>query len=143
MEYSSQYDTEAFLAFPFIAITASSIAYIVLESKGIANNLAVFLSILIAISVMMIMVWDIRKLTICGEKVRFDRLFATVEFDISEIDEILDYYASTLYARRLLIIKMKNGKKLQVKETRDKAFQEIKQILENLDMTLEIKQIRK
>ena len=143
MKYSSKFDREIIVGFPVLAIVGGSILFLVLDSYQVGTITAAVLGIVAATAIMWAMLFDIKALTIDESQIEFERVFGTQKFDLSDVKEIWDYSHWSLYARRQLIIHFKNGKKIQVKETRDKIFDKLKEDIEKLDWSIEFKKIKK
>ncbi|WP_417590905.1 hypothetical protein [Owenweeksia hongkongensis] len=143
MRYSSKFDQEVMIGFPILAIVGGSILFLVLDSYQIGTITAAVLGIVAATGVMLTMLFDIKRLTIDESHIEFETVFGTQKFDLSDVKEIWDYSHWSLYARRLLIIHFKNGKKVQVKEARDNAFEKLKENIQKLDWDIEFKKIKK
>lgn len=143
MKYSSKFDKEIIIGFPVLAVVGGSILFLVLDSYQIGTIKSAVLGVVAAVGIMWTMLFDIKKLTINNNKIEYERVFETKKFDLSDVEEIWDFNHWGLYARRQLIIYFKDGRKIRVKETRDKVFEEIKQGLQNLQLNIEFKKVRK
>ena len=129
--------------FPFLAIVGGSILFLVLDSYQIWTIRAAVLSVVTATGIMFLMLFDIKKLIIETDKITYERVFGTKHFDLNDVSEIWDYNHWGKYVRRTLIIHFKDGSKIQVIETRDKIFEELKLELKKLDSDIEFKKVRK
>jgi len=143
MKYSSRFDQEAMLGFPVLAIVGGSILFLVLDSYQIGTIKAAISGVIAATVIMWSMLFDIKKLTIENEEIKYERVFGTKQFNLANVKEIWDFNHWGLYARRQLIIHFQDGRKIRVKETRDKVFEELKQELKKLDLNIEFKRVRK
>lgn len=143
MRYSSRFDQEAIIGFPVLAIVGGSILFIVLDSYEVGTMTAGILGVIAATGIMWSMLFDIKKLTIENDKIKYERVLGTKSFNLTDVTEIWDYNHWSLYSRRHLIIRFKNGKKIQIKETRDQIFYELKEGLQQIDSKIEFKKVRK